>query len=304
MKYDVIIIGAGAAGLTAALYSVRSGMSVVVLSRDFGGLAATADSIMNWPGKYEIKGMDLMNHMLEQVKKNNVDVKYANVTDIKKEEDDFIITTDSEEYVSSKVIFCPGTKHRKLNVPGEEEFYGKGVSYCATCDGPFFKEKVVAVIGGGNSALTAAILLSKSAKKVYIIYRQSQFFRAEKEWVDETISNPKIEAIHDEEIIEIKGDNFVDGVVLKNKGTILDVDGVFIEIGSDPVTELVTDLVELKEGYIVVDETQETSLKGLFAAGDATTGSNMFRQLITSCSEGAIAANSAHESTVKDNNKS
>lgn len=304
MDYDIIVIGAGAAGLTAALYSARAGMSTLLISKDFGGLASTAHKIMNWPGDYEVGGMELMNRMTEQVKKNNVEMKMDSVSEIKKKGNEFIVKTSEGEFKAKKVIYTAGTDHRKLNVPGEKEFYGKGVSYCATCDGPFFKDKIVAVVGGGNSALTAAILLAKHSSKVYIIYRQSEFFRAEKEWVDEAMNDPKIEAIHDEEISEILGDKFVNKIKLKNSGKDLEVDGVFIEIGSDPITDVVKDLVEFDNKYIKVDKTQETSLKGLFAAGDVTNASNLFRQLTTACAEGAIAANSTHEEIIKDKNNS
>ena len=297
--YDLIIVGGGAAGLTAALYSARYGIKTLVLSREFGGLAATADKIMNWPGEYEISGMDLMSRFQDQVKKNNVEMKFEGIKKIIKEEN-FKILTDSNEYLAKRILFATGTDHRKLKVKGEEEFYGKGVSYCATCDGPFFKNKKVAVVGGGNSALTAALLLNKYAEKVYIIYRKDKFFRAEKFWEQEVL-NSNIECLFEEEVLEIRGSNFVNFLTLKS-GKNLEIDGVFVEIGSDPITSVVKDLVELEDGHIKVDNRQETSLKGMYSAGDVTNNSNKFKQIITAASEGAIASNSIYEDLIKENN--
>lgn len=300
MVYDLVIVGAGAGGLTCALYSVRYGLSTAVVSKDFGGLTATADEIMNWPGTYSISGMKLMQDMQEQVKKNGAELKYGNVSKITKEGDKFIVETDSEKLEAKRVVFATGTEHKHLGVPGEKEFRGKGVSYCATCDGPFFKDKVIGVVGGGNSALTAALLLARYGKKVYIIYRQSKFFRAEKHWVDEVEKSDKIECLHDEEVVEIKGDKFVNKLILKS-GKELDADGVFIEIGLYPIVDVVKDIVELEEGYIKVDKRQETSLKGLYAVGDVTTNSNEFKQIVTACGEGAVAANSVYDDLSRSN---
>ncbi|MBW3020211.1 FAD-dependent oxidoreductase, partial [Candidatus Woesearchaeota archaeon] len=169
MVYDLVIVGAGAGGLTCALYSVRYGLSTAVVSKDFGGLTATADEIMNWPGTYSISGMKLMQDMQEQVKKNGAELKYGNVSKITKEGDKFIVETDSEKLEAKRVVFATGTEHKHLGVPGEKEFRGKGVSYCATCDAAFYKDAVVAIVGGSDSACSAATMLRQFAKKVYVI---------------------------------------------------------------------------------------------------------------------------------------
>ncbi|MBW2998315.1 FAD-dependent oxidoreductase [Candidatus Woesearchaeota archaeon] len=294
MTYDLVIIGGGAGGLTCALYSTRYGLKTLVVSKEFGGLTATADEIMNWPGTYSISGFQLMQDMQEQVKKNGAEFKFGNVTKVVKEDNKFIVETDSEKFEGKKVVYATGTEHRHLGIPGEKEFRGKGISYCATCDGPFFKDKVIAVVGGGNSALTAALLLARHGKKVYIIYRQSEFFRAEKHWVEEVEKAENIECLHDEEVLEVKGDKFMNQLVLKS-GKEVDADGLFIEIGLNPIIDVVKDIAELENGYIKVDKRQETSLKGLYAVGDVTTNSNEFKQIVTACGEGAVASNSIYE---------
>jgi len=292
--YDVIVIGGGAAGYTSALYSVRYGLKTLIVSREFGGLTATADEIMNWPGVYSTSGMELMNSFKEQAEKNGVELKYGNVNKITKNENKFTVETDSEHFEGKKVIYATGTKHRHLGIPGEEEFRGKGVSYCATCDGPFFKEKVIAVVGGGNSALTAALLLARYGSKVYIIYRKDEFTRAEHTWIEQVMKSDKIETLFNEEVTEVKGDKFVNELVLKS-GKNIKADALFIEIGLLPIADVIKDIVELEEGYVKVDKRQETSLKGLYAVGDVTTNSNEFKQIVTACGEGAVAANSVYE---------
>lgn len=192
-----------------------------------------------------------------------------------------------------------GTSYRKLNVPGEKELTGKGVSYCATCDAMFFREKVICVVGGGNAAVTSALGLTDFASKVYLIYRGDRL-PAEPVWLDKVAANPKIEVIRNTNVIEIKGEQKVEKVILDkayNDENHLDVDGVFVEIGSDPGVELARTLeVEIDEqGYIKVNADMSTNVSGVFAAGDITTGSNKFRQILTASAEGAVAANGAYK---------
>ncbi len=194
--FDIIIVGAGPAGLASAIYSARYGLNVLIISKEVGGLASTAHKICNYPGFKEISGFELMNKFLEQVQDLNVPIIYEEVLKIEKNKEGiFVVESYEKKYFSKKIIFAGGMIRKKLGVKGEEELYGKGVSYCATCDAGFFKNKKVAVIGGSDAALTSAILLSEYASEVYIIYRKDKFYRAEKAWVEIVEKNPKIKSI-------------------------------------------------------------------------------------------------------------
>ena len=294
--HDLIIIGAGPAGLSAAIYAARYKLDAVVISRDAGGTALTAHKVCNFPTYNDISGRELMDKMLKHSENLGITIGYDNVTKIEKKKEHFEVHTDGEkEYHAKTVLFAAGGENRKLNVPGEEKFLGRGVSYCATCDASFYKGKTVAVMGGGNAALTSALMLTDYAKKVYIIYRGGSFLKAEPAWVDAVDKSKKIEIMLNEDISEIKGEKAVDCAKLKS-GKELKLDGVFIEIGSVPNTGLLDNLkVALSEGFIKTDNAQKTNVEGFYAAGDITTNSNRFQQIITACAEGAVAVNAIYK---------
>ncbi|MBR9705971.1 FAD-dependent oxidoreductase [Candidatus Pacearchaeota archaeon] len=297
--YDVIIIGGGPAGLTAAIYSARYQLKTLVLSKDMGGIAATAHKICNYPSYTDISGMQLMLKFIAQVEDLKVPINYEEVLEISRKKHEFLVKSVKAEYKAKKIIFTGGAVRQKLNVPGEKEFLGKGVSYCATCDATFFKDKTVAVVGGSDAALTAALLLSEYAKRVYIIYRKDKFFRAEPTWIELVEKNKKIKIIFNDEITEIKGDNFVTEITLKsNKAQ--KVQGVFIEIGSTPKLTLIDDLNVRKtdRGYILTDDHQKTNVEGLLAAGDITN--KPLKQIVTAAAQGATAAYTAYEEIKHD----
>jgi len=293
--YDVVIVGSGPAGLTAALYASRYNLKTIVVSKDKGGTLAKAPKIENWPGIKAISGMELMQQLETQVKELGTEFSLGEVVNVSKHNNAFKILTQAEEYNSKFLLLATGCKRRSLGVAGEKEFYGKGVSYCATCDAPLFKDKVVAVVGGSNAAAVSAELLSNYAAKVYIIYRRERI-RADPLLRGRIEDNTKIEIITSSNIVEICGNKFVSSVKL-DKGNELKVDGVFIEIGSEPCVELAKQLgVKLdSQGFIVVDSSQKTTMPNVYAAGDNTTSSNKFEQAITAAAEGAIAASSIYE---------
>jgi len=301
MKYDVIIIGGGPAGLTAAIYASRYKLKTLVLSKTIGGTAATAHKICNFPSYKEIKGFEIMKNFEEHVKDLGTEIIYNEVIEIKNLKKEFMIKTKKQEYFAKKIIFATGTTHLNLDIPGERKFLGKGVSYCATCDATFFKDKKVCIIGGGDAALTAALLLAEFSPEVYIIYRRGEFLKAEPSWVELIEKNKKIKPIFNEEITEIIGKENVEKVKLKNSKKEIEVQGVFIEVGSKPETRLL-DLLKLEKnptGYIIVDKSQKTNIQGIYAVGDVTN--NQLKQIITSSAEGAIAAFNCYKEIKKDN---
>ena len=229
--YDLIIIGGGPAGLSAAIYAARYKLDTIVISKTMGGTAATAHKICNFPSAIEVKGYELMQRFTKQVEELNVPIIYDEVTDIKKNGKEFTVFVSDEELRCKKIIFCIGTERTRLKIQGENKFLGKGVSYCATCDASFFKEKVVAVVGGSNAALTAALLLADFSPKVYLIYRREKFFRPEPAWIELVEKEKKIKVLFKEEVIEIKGEKSVEEIKLKS-GKSIKVKGVFIESGS------------------------------------------------------------------------
>ncbi len=290
--YDLIIIGAGPAGLTAGIYAIRYLLNTKIIGKLPGGMISEAHRVCNFPTQNNITGFELTKQLINHVKELKGEIKQEEVKEIKKNKV-FEIKTNNLTYKAKKIILAIGTEKRKLNIKGEDKFLGKGVSYCATCDAAFFKNKIVAVVGGSNAALTAALLLTEYSKKVYIIYRKENFFRAEPAWVKQVEKNKKIKLIFNANIKEIYGVNSVKGVKLNIKKD-LKVDGVFIEIGSIPNEKILNQLrLKTEKGYIVVNKKQETSLDGVFAAGDITN--NSLKQVITACGEGAIAANSVFE---------
>jgi thioredoxin reductase (NADPH) len=294
--YDFVIIGGGPAGLSAAVYAARFKLNVVVLARELGGTLMNAHFVENWPGEKGLPGAELAMKMQEQVENLGVEIKQTGVKKIDKKDSHYTLITDSEEYEAKSILLATGTKHRHLEVPGEEDFYGKGVSYCAVCDGAFFKDKTVAVIGGSDSAAKEALFLSEHASKVYIIYRKDKL-RAEPINAERVEKNPKIEVINNTNITEIKGDKFVTGVNLDNphKGSDeLELQGVFIEIGYDPQNDLTRQLgLDLDErGQIKIDEKSGTNIPGVYAAGDITSGG--FNQAIMASAQGVMAAYNAY----------
>lgn len=300
-KYDLIIIGAGPAGLCAAVYAARYKLKVIVISKNAGGMAVAAYKICNFPSYGEIKGFELMQKFVKQVEDLKVPIIYEEIIKIEKKNKEFIVISEKKKYNCKKVIFAGGTERLKLNVPGEKKFLGKGVSYCATCDAAFFKNKTVCVVGGSDAALTAALLLSEYVDKVYIIYRKEKFFKSEPAWVELVEKEKKIETIFNEEIAEIIGKNSVEEIKLKS-GRLLKTNGVFIEIGSVPETKAL-DFLNLRKtdmGYIIIDKNQKTNVEGLYAAGDVID--SQLKQIVTAASQGAVAAFSVYQELKKEEN--
>lgn len=299
--YDLIIVGSGPAGLTASIYVSRYRLSNLVIGKLLGGEINLASSVENFPGFLAIPGAELAQKMEEQVKKLGAEMKMETVGRIEKADGGFrVITEEGASYEGRVLIVATGSERRKLGIPGEAEYTGKGVSYCTTCDAPFFREKIVALIGGSDAAVSGAIHTASFAKKVYIIYRGEEL-RAQPIWVEQALDNPKIEVIYKTNLREIKGDGSkVTGVVLDNPyqgEEDFPLDGVFVEIGGVLGTSLLAPLgVKLDEaGYVIVTPEMETNIKGLFAAGDFTTASLPLQQLITACAQGATAAASAYK---------
>ncbi len=301
MTYDLAIIGAGPAGLSASVYASRYGISNVVIGAVPGGLASQTHEIGNWLGSEKIAGWEFSQKAQAHAKSyEKAEVITTLVDDIEEKDETFILFLSNGQKIEARtILFAMGTKHRHLGVPGEKEFAGKGVSYCATCDGFFYKGKTVAIVGGNDSAAGAAVHLGDIAEKVYLIYRGEKL-RCETFWGEAISKNPKIENVFMTNIKEIKGAEKVEELILDfpYKGSdFLKVDGVFAEIGSDPNTDLTKKLeIELDEqGYVKIDPSGRTSKKGIWAAGDITTGSDKFKQIITAASEGAISAHSIQQ---------
>ena len=205
-KYDIVIIGAGPAGLTAAVYSARYKINLVVIGKIPGGLVSETSDICNFPSYPRINGFELAKKMVDQVKEMNVEIFNEEVLDIQKNKTDFVVKTNKEKYSAKKIIFATGSERRKLGIKRENELVGRGISYCATCDAAFYKDKVVGVVGGGDAALTSALLLAKFAKKVYVIYRRDKFFRGDRIWIEEVQKQKKIETIFNSEITKLIGE--------------------------------------------------------------------------------------------------
>ena len=304
-KYDIVIIGSGVAGLAAAIYTGRFRMKTLVIGEKEGGTIILTDEIENYPGIKSISGQELAKKIKEHALEYGIKIINKKAMQIKKcKEGCFKIYTDKKEYYYAKtIIIATGTEWRKLNVPGEKEFTGKGVHYCALCDGAFYKDKIVGVIGGSDSAAKEALLLSEYAKKVYIIYRKDEI-RAEPINKERVMKNKKIEIITKTNVKEIKGDKFVTQVILDNpyKGSKeFKLDGIFIDIGHIPISELTKTIkVKLNEKKeIIVDRESKTNIKGVFAAGDVVD--TKFKQAITGVAEGVKAAYSAYQYLSKEN---
>ena len=295
--YDVIIIGGGPAGLSAGLYASRARLSTLLIEKGiFGGQIANAGHVENYPGFPEgISGLELSQLMHRQAAKYGLETVAAEVTGVQLGQRQKEVATTDGEYLAKAVIIAGGAELKKLGVAGEESFSGKGVSYCATCDGPLFKEHVVAVIGGGDSAVEEGILLTRFASKVALVHRRNQL-RASRLLQERAFANPKIEFLWDTVVEEIFGDDRVRGLKLRNVKTgdrfTFNVSGVFVYVGLHPRTDYLTGVLPLdEEGRIPTDESMETEIAGVFAAGDIRKNSP--RQLITAAGDGATAAISA-----------
>lgn len=297
MEYDVIIIGAGPAGVSAAIYASRRALKTLVISKDLGGQTALALGIENYPGIKKIDGIDYIKETQKQAKEFGAEFSFEEVTNLNKQNNKFELKTNSNKiYVAKAIILAFGRSPRKLNVSGEEEFTGKGVAYCATCDAPLFAGKDVVVVGGGNSAVDAAILLAKASPKVYLVHRRDEF-RAEKVLIEKMNNTANIEQILSAKITEILGGEFVRAVKVQTKdGSIreLDLKGIFIEIGGDVNAKWLEDMVDLNsKGEIETDKNNQTSVPGLFAAGDSTVVP--YKQMVIAAGEGANAALAAYD---------
>ena len=307
--YDLIIIGAGIAGMTASIYASRYGFKHLILDSDPGGQGNLAHLVENYPGVSSIKGRELMGNIIKQVESYGVKIRQEKVVELRKELlKGFKVKTAKGEYKTKSLILAMGASYRQLSIAGEEKFLGKGVSYCTTCDAPFFKGKTVAVVGGGDSAVSGAIHLASFAKKVYLIHRRDEF-RAEKAWVDKLKKKKNIEIILSSVVREVFGKEKVEGIKIttshKPRATSkkLAIDGLFIEIGQVPSSVLAKELgVKLDEGgYVLVGADMATNVLGVFAAGDlaAQKGGILFRQFITSAADGARAAASVYHYLTK-----
>ena len=296
-KYDLIIIGAGPAGYTASIYASRYKVSNLVIGNIAGGLITEAHKVCNYPSEVEISGMELMDKIKKVVDANDGKILLDEVIKTEKVDRGYSIKTrGGKEFVAKTLMLAVGTKTRKLNLPDEGKFLGKGVSYCATCDAMFYKGKTVAVVGGGDSANTAALYLAEVADKVYQIYRGPKL-KGEKVWVDQITNHSKIEVVYNTNVIGLNGDNKLSTVKLdkpyKNQEE-LTLTGLFVEIGTVPDLALFNDLnIDLDEwGFIKVKNDQSTNIQGVWAAGDITDASDNYHQVVTACSEGAVAAHS------------
>ena len=296
MRYDVIILGAGPAGLSAAVYARRAGLTVLILDAGApGGKMNLTAELENWPGDQKVAGPELAYRMYEHAMHFGAEQKYGNVTKIEDGEPKKVTCDDGTVYEGRTIIIATGTKERKMGIPNETEMTGRGVSYCAVCDGPFFRDEPVAVIGGGNSALQEADYLNRFASKVHVIVRRN-VFRADKIVADKAIDNPKIEVHFLRKPVEVLvEDNKVKGIRIENSETHeqedLFVNAIFPFIGLDPVTDFAKDLgICNEQGYIVTDENMQTKVPGIYAAGDVRA--KFLRQVVTATNDGAIAAQS------------
>jgi thioredoxin-disulfide reductase len=304
MTYDLIIIGSGPAGVSAAIYSARQKLKLLLISKDMGGqIAKKAVDIENYPGFNKISGPDLIKVFEEQLKTNNVEMVFDEVVSIVKEVDIFKITTTmGDVYESVATIIATGGDPRPLEAEGEKEFIGKGVSYCALCDGPIFRDKTVAVVGGGNSGFETALYLSNYVKKIYLL-EFGTIIKADEENQKMVMASGKVEIITNAKVVKVEGENFVKSLtyqdrILKEEKK-LDIDGVFIEIGYAPATAFVKNLVDFSERDEIVTDLENYSTKtpGLFAAGDCNKGK--YKQIVAAAGEGAKASLAAYEYILK-----
>lgn len=321
--YDLIIIGAGPAGLTAGIYGARYNIKHLIISENIGGMAQEAWHVENYPGILKITGKELTEKMAEQAEKLGSQILIDQAAEVSRQNSSFQIkTVAGKKLQAASIILAMGTKNRQLNIKGEEKFLGRGVSYCFTCDGIFFKDKIVAVVGGGNAAANAALALCQYAKKVYLLVRKPEM-RAQPALVDKINKNKKIQVLYQTEIKELQGKDKLEKIILnsachsragachsrtggnpqyrfRNKcgmtNNELLVDGLFIEIGAVPSNTIVKQLgVKLDaKGYIKVDACQKTNIPGVFAAGSVTSATCYLNQIVVTAAQGAIASHSVN----------
>lgn len=291
--YDIIIVGAGPAGMTACIYACQARKKVLLLEKSvYGGQIVIADKVKNYPGFEEISGYEYANKLYNQVKTFNPDIKFEEVLQINNNNDFKEIITNKNSYKSKTVIIATGSKNRKLGLNNEDNLIGKGISYCATCDGMFFKDKIVAIYGGGNNAIDEALYLSNIVNKLYVIYRGKEF-KIDSVNLEKLKERKNVEFLLNSNIIDIVGKNSLESIIIKNNETnkenILNLDGLFIAIGHIPVSGMCNNLVNTdKNGYIIANEDCLTNVEGIFTAGDVRIKS--VRQLTTACSDGTVAA--------------
>ena len=300
-QYDVVIIGAGMAGLTAAIYARRANKTALILeSKIHGGQIITTFNVQNWPGTPGISGVDLMNEIYHQANNLGAEIEYETVEKVEQIQTsegagaNIKITTDEHVYLAKAVIIATGSADKPLGLPKEESLHGRGVSYCATCDGALYKGKTVAVVGGGNTAFYDALYLADICQKVYLVHRRAEF-RAEAALVDKVQAKANVEFVLESKPVEILGDKGVSGLIVENLSGArreLAVDGIFIAVGRVPATDFCRDAVKLDaSGYVVAGEDCHASAPGFYAVGDCRT--KAIRQLVTAAGDGAVAATEA-----------
>ena len=294
--YDVIIIGAGPAGLTAAIYLGRAGKKLLILEKNvYGGQIVNSKEVENYPAISKISGFEFSNNLYNQAKNFGAELKYETVVNLTKDKE---VTTNRGKYQAKSIIIATGLSNRTLEIDGVDSFIGRGISYCATCDGNFFKDKVVAVVGGGNTALEDAIFLSNICKKVYIIHRRTTF-RGEKILQDILNKKENVEFILNSNVVKINGNELLESIIINtnNEEKELQIDGLFLAIGQIPNNSYI-DIIDLDEkGYAIANEDCKTNIDGIYVAGDFRT--KKVRQLVTAASDGALAA----VACIKDLNK-
>ncbi|MGN1223338.1 MAG: thioredoxin-disulfide reductase [Christensenellales bacterium] len=299
--FDVIIIGGGPAGITAGIYAKRSGLNVLILEKsNVGGQVINTYEIKNFPTYTNISGADFCELLYAQAKANDLEIKYEEVTSLDVTSNIKKVKTKFCEYEAKSIIFAAGTINRQLDLENEEKFCGRGISYCAICDGNFYKDKTVCVIGGGDTAMEEAVYLGGICKKVYVIYRKDKF-RAQNVLQNSLFNHIKnkgnIEIIYNAEVVKLLGEKSLSQIEIKinNDNTkLLDVDGMFLAIGKIPDTQILSGQIALdKDGYIIVDGNLQTNVKGVYAAGDCRQ--KLIRQILTACSDGAICATNANK---------
>lgn len=289
MIYDTLILGGGPGGYSAAIYAIRYNLRCLIIAKEPGGVMNEAYKVENFPGFPSISGVELMDKIMEHVKSLGVGINEEEITKVGKIKEGFVVKTNKNEYKSKTLIVTLGAKRRRLNVSGEKELNKKGVSYCFTCDGPFYKKKKVVIVGGGDAAAQAVLLLSSYKNEVTMLYRS--IIRAEPAYQNKFKKLKNVKLVKGE-ISKINGKDKVESVTLKD-GSELKVDGVFIDIGAKPSLGLFIFNFELENDHIKVDKDMKTNIEGVFAAGDITN--IVFRQAITAAGDGAIAAHSAYK---------